>query len=79
MKNLLEEQTKRSALGLFSKKGFQNTTVAEIAESAGLSKGLIYWYWDSKEKIAFSLVREMLSEFLKTIENARDRDGSFIA
>lgn len=62
---------------LFSEKGFHDTTIQEIAEEAGLGKGTIYWYWDSKEDLAFSLVEDMLSDFLGLIREAEFRDLPF--
>lgn len=42
------------ALGMFYRKGYANTTVADIAEAAGMSKGLVYRYFDSKADILFA-------------------------
>ena len=40
-----------SALKLFSEFGYKNTSVAAIAKEAGISKGLIYNYYKSKEDV----------------------------
>jgi AcrR family transcriptional regulator len=77
VKELRENQIKEAALKLFSEKGFYGTTITQIAEAAGLGKGTIYWYWKSKEELAFSLVEDMLSNFLELIEAARDEGGGF--
>jgi len=77
VKELRENQIKEAALKLFSEKGFYGTTITQIAEAAGLGKGTIYWYWKSKEELAFSLVEDMLSAFLELIEAARDEEGDF--
>jgi len=79
VKELREKQIKEAALKLFSDKGFHNTTVTQIAEAAGLGKGTIYWYWKSKEDLAFSLVSDMLQDFALLIESARDAEGPVIA
>ncbi len=44
-----------SALELFALKGYASTSIASIAEKAGVSKGLIYNYFKSKEDILFQL------------------------
>ncbi len=75
VKELREKQIKEAALKLFSEKGFHNTTITQISEAADLGKGTIYWYWKSKEELAFSLVEEMLRDFLALIERARDAEG----
>lgn len=46
-----------AALELFLEKGFERTRVAEIAERAGLSKGAVYLYFDTKEALLEGLVR----------------------
>lgn len=37
-----------ASLELFAKHGFQSTSISQIAKKAGISKGLIYNYFDSK-------------------------------
>jgi len=50
-----------AALRLFAAKGFQNTSIREIAVEAGISKGLIYNYYRSKEEILKSLVSNVFN------------------
>ncbi len=57
-------QTRRDELlqiaaDLFATKGFKNTTVRDIADSAGILSGSLYHHFDSKE----SMVDEILSSF----------------
>ena len=73
-----EQVIKKAALRLFSEKGFYSTSTRDIVQAAGVSKGTLYWYWQSKEEIAFSLVADMLNEFLKPIEAARDEQGPVV-
>jgi AcrR family transcriptional regulator len=75
VKELRENQIKEAALKLFSEKGFHNTTITQISQAADLGKGTIYWYWKSKEELAFSLVEDMLKDFVRLIEGARDGTG----
>lgn len=51
------EQIVLAATKLFSEKGFHKTTIAELADEAGLSYGNIYDYIGSKEDI-FSLIHD---------------------
>lgn len=46
-----------AALDLFIEKGFAATRVEDIAKRAGLSKGAVYLYFPSKEKILEGIVR----------------------
>ena len=75
IKEIREKQIKQAALRLFSERGFHNTTITQIAEAAELGKGTIYWYWRSKEDLAYSLVSDMLRDFLALIEEARNAEG----
>lgn len=49
------EETRRqildTALGLFRERGFEQTTIRDIAARAGLSLGAAYYYFNSKEAI----------------------------
>lgn len=52
----------KTALNLFSQKGYYATSVDDITREAGISKGLIYTYFKSKEEIFFELA-EHWNEF----------------
>ncbi len=45
---------REAALTLFDRKGYRETTMEEIAQQAGISKGLIYRYFSSKKEILLS-------------------------
>jgi AcrR family transcriptional regulator len=49
-----------AALDLFIEKGFAATRVEDIAKRAGISKGAVYLYFPSKEKILEGLVRRAI-------------------
>ena len=49
-----------AALDLFIEKGFAATRVEDIAKRAGLSKGAVYLYFASKEKILEGLIRRAI-------------------
>ena len=50
-----------AALSLFAEKGFAATRLEEIAARAGVSKGTIYLYFESKEAVFKALVQEKLA------------------
>ena len=41
----------RAALRCFTRKGYNNTTMDDIVAESELSKGTLYWYFDSKEDL----------------------------
>ena len=42
----------------FLRQGFDATSMGDIAKEAGVSKGTLYVYFDSKERLFYALVRE---------------------
>jgi len=69
-----------AAQELFSEKGFKGTTVQEISERAGLSKGTVYLYFKSKEELYLSVCILGIAGFGERLEaavnNAKDlEDG----
>ncbi len=49
-----------AALAVFAEKGFSAARMEDIAARAGVSKGAIYLYYDSKQDMFLALVREGL-------------------
>jgi AcrR family transcriptional regulator len=55
-----------SASELFSRKGYTNTSVAEITKAAGYSKGIFYHHWESKDELFLKIVEQKLQEYRST-------------
>lgn len=66
----------KSALALFSKKGIFKTKMEEIAKKAMLSKGLLYFYFKSKEEILEEIVREIYRGFIERLEEIKAKSVS---
>ncbi|WP_193768902.1 TetR/AcrR family transcriptional regulator [Metasolibacillus meyeri] len=47
----------QTALDLFIRKGYGETKIADIAKAANMSMGLLFHYFDSKEKLYEALIR----------------------
>ncbi len=67
-----KERILEAALEVFSHKGFHPATMDEIAEKAGVGKGTLYRYFETKEKLFAELVRLRLDELGKTAGSVMD-------
>ncbi len=54
-----------AALALFVEKGYAATSAEEIAQRAGVSKGTLFLYFQSKEELFKAVVRENISSALR--------------
>lgn len=61
----------------FSRNGYAATTLDQIAERAGVTKGTIYVYFENKEHLFISMVRELTKGTLDTVSEMFERhEGS---
>jgi len=65
-----------AALEIFSIKGVDKGTVAEIADKAGIGKGTIYHYFDSKEQIFTQLIDFFFADWMSEWEQVIDSEHS---
>ena len=61
---LLERKAQilRAALACFARKGYHKTTMDDIVAESGLSKGTLYWYFNSKKALFISLFQEVMGQ-----------------
>jgi len=52
------------ATEVFAEKGFQQTTISQIAQKANIAEGSIYDYFKNKEDLLFSIPEERMENFL---------------
>lgn len=57
-----------AARKVFARKGFNNATVDEIAEAAGVAKGTVYLYFESKREIYLEALRQGFAAAMEEIE-----------
>ncbi|MBW6461406.1 MAG: TetR/AcrR family transcriptional regulator [Bacteroidales bacterium] len=80
---MAKEQTKEKIMAvaarMFSRYGFQKTTVDEIARSAHKAKGSVYYYFKSKEDLFKAVVEQEIGilkiGLTKVIVNSTDATG----
>jgi AcrR family transcriptional regulator len=65
-----------AAMETFSKMGFYKTRMSDIADTSGLSKGSLYWYFDSKNDIILHLLARVFEPELEEFQALLDQQGS---
>jgi AcrR family transcriptional regulator len=77
-----EEQEKRrheifhSVLNIFLKKGFQETSMREIAETAGLGKSTLYDYFKTKDDILLYYFEDQLNDLIEAAQKIAAQNKS---
>jgi AcrR family transcriptional regulator len=56
-----------AAMKTFSEVGFHKARMSDIADTSGLSKGSLYWYFDSKDSIILNLLEKFFEPELKDL------------
>lgn len=91
MPRIVDRDAKRAdlvhaALSVFADRGYHHTTMQQVADRAGVSKGAVYEYFESKEDLfvrsADTLMRAMFEPALQTLEagtgGVRERLSEFV-
>lgn len=56
-----QQQLMHAALAVFGERGFHRATMQDVADRAGVSKGSLYAYFDSKEQLLLATVELLLT------------------
>jgi AcrR family transcriptional regulator len=64
----------KSAVQLFSKNNYHVVSMSEIAEGAGISKGTLYWHFDSKEDLFREITIDGMNYFNEQFERIAETD-----
>ena len=77
----MREKILNTATQLFIQKGSEKTSMQDIAQTAGISKGAIYHHFKSKDEIVLEVMRsrqelmeEEMKQWLKATENLTGRE-----
>jgi AcrR family transcriptional regulator len=65
-----------AAMELFRQKGFEETTMREIAAGAGVATGAAYYYFDSKDAIVLAFYEQSQQEMEPQLEAALTAKGN---
>ena len=66
-----------AALILIAERGFHNTPVSKIADVSGVSAGIIYHYFESKDELIRELYREVKLDMLQSITDGYSTDFGY--
>ncbi|WNQ10686.1 TetR/AcrR family transcriptional regulator [Paenibacillus aurantius] len=69
-------QIKQAALKVFARHGFLRTKTSMIASAAGISEGLIYRYFESKDRLFTTIVQELMEAAESEIDDSRQLPGT---
>ena len=68
-----KQQLLDCAAELFAERGFADTRVIDIVASAGVAKGLFYWYFDNKDAVFAELITSTRQKLRLAQRQAIDR------
>ncbi|MCZ6854166.1 MAG: helix-turn-helix domain containing protein, partial [Gammaproteobacteria bacterium] len=66
-----------AAFDLFSEKGYEDTTLEQIADHAGLHVQTLYRHFPSKPHLATAADQDRLDEFIEAIQNPQRSSTTF--
>ncbi|NLF50128.1 MAG: TetR/AcrR family transcriptional regulator [Leptolinea sp.] len=61
-----------AAINVFNRAGFKDARMEDIVKEAGISKGLVYWYYKSKEELIIAITDHLFGEEFNRMEQADD-------
>lgn len=64
----------RQAARWFAEQGYDRASMSGLAVACGVSKGLLYHYFSSKDDILAAIIREHLSELLEALEGIEEQN-----
>jgi AcrR family transcriptional regulator len=72
------EELLAAAVRVFARKGYHTCRVSDIADEAGVSHGLVYHYFASKDEVLETIFRENWAPIVTAIEEIAETDGPAI-
>ncbi len=76
MRDKAIEKITKAALEVFAEYGYHGATMKQIAQAAGLSYGLVYHYFPSKEKIFCQIIDSSLESSISATIKILDTPGT---
>ena len=60
-----------AAARVFHEKGYESTSIQDIADAVGILKGSLYYYITSKEDLLFEILQDVHEQGLRNLERIR--------
>ncbi|MDH3379418.1 MAG: TetR family transcriptional regulator C-terminal domain-containing protein [Gammaproteobacteria bacterium] len=79
LKNRRREQLIKSTITSIAKRGFADTTLANVAEGVGLSRGIVNFHFTNKETLLNDTLQYLADEYRHVWRHALDRAGPTVA
>ena len=76
---LMRAEVRASALELFATRGFESTTVGEIADAAGISQSSFFRYFPTKEDVVIDAPPELAGQLREHLEGCPDGESAWDA
>jgi len=76
---MMQEKILGASMTLFSRKGYHETSMDDIVEESGFSKGAIYGYFDSKETLFLELQKKFATLNYNQLKSVIDREPTALA
>ncbi|HCO48983.1 MAG TPA: TetR/AcrR family transcriptional regulator [Spirochaetaceae bacterium] len=70
-----KEEILDKALDVFVMEGYKDTTFQKIAERCGITRTILYLYFDNKKEIFSSCIKRFMSGLESEIRNIAEEDG----
>ena len=74
-KETRQQQLIEATIDSLAKRGYSDTTLANVADGAGLSRGIVNFHFESKEKLLVSTLQYMSDEYASHWNNALEKAG----
>jgi TetR/AcrR family transcriptional regulator, fatty acid metabolism regulator protein len=68
-----------AALALFAEKGFHGASMGDIVAASGVSRGGVYWHFESKEAIVMAVLGEMFARDRQAVAAVVAGEGTAVA
>jgi TetR/AcrR family acrAB operon transcriptional repressor len=65
-----------AAIGLFAERGYRETSLQDIGEAAGISRGSVAWHFGSKAGLLETIVAQTIDGMLATLDAVADEDST---